>query len=84
VAVVVRLPSMLRDLAGEEIVVDEPVRDVAALRDAIARRFPALAVRLTDPIFNIAVNDVMLLHGVQQYPVEDGDVIEIIPTVAGG
>jgi molybdopterin converting factor small subunit len=82
--VVVRLPAMLHAKAGAEIVIDEPVHDIAAVRAVIERKFPALAEDLKDPIFNVAVNDVMLLHGVRQYPVKDGDIVEIIPTVAGG
>jgi molybdopterin converting factor small subunit len=35
-------------------------------------------------MLSVAVNDVMLRHGVRQYPVRDGDVIEIVPTIAGG
>lgn len=83
-AVTVRLPSMLHAQAAREVVIEEPVPDVAAVRDALLRRFPQLLPRLDDPMFNVAVNDVMLLHGVQQYPVKDGDVIEIVPTIAGG
>jgi molybdopterin converting factor small subunit len=26
----------------------------------------------------------MLLHGVGDHPVRDGDVVEIVPTIAGG
>jgi molybdopterin converting factor small subunit len=84
VAVVVRLPAMLQPQAGAEVTIDEPVYDIASVWEALARRFPALAGPLADPIFNVAVNDVMLLHGVKQYPVKDGDVVEIVPTVAGG
>jgi aldehyde:ferredoxin oxidoreductase len=83
-SVLVRLPAMLQAKAGAEVVIDEPVHDIAAVRAALERRFPTLAHDLSDPIFNVAVNDVMLLHGVQQYPVKDGDVVEIIPTIAGG
>lgn len=83
-AVVVRLPSMLRAEAGPEVVLDEPVYDIAAVLAAIERRYPALAAALADPLFNVAVNDVMLLHGVKQYPVKDGDIVEVIPTIAGG
>jgi molybdopterin converting factor small subunit len=75
---------MLQPKAGAEVTVDEPVGDVAALWAALARRCPALAADLNDPIFNIAVNDVMLLHGVRHHPLRDGDVVEIIPTIAGG
>lgn len=83
-AVVVRLPAMLQPQAGAEVVIDEPVYDIAAVWAALERRHPALVQALGDPIFNVAVNDVMLLHGVKQYPVKDGDIIEVIPTLAGG
>lgn len=83
-AVTVRLPSMLHDKAAPFIVIDEPVHDIGAVRAILERDYPVLAQALTDPIFNVAVNDVMLLHGVQQYPVKDGDTVEIVPTVAGG
>jgi molybdopterin converting factor small subunit len=82
--IVVRLPAMLHAKAAPEVVIDEPVHDIAAVRESLARRFPQLASELNDPIFNVAVNDVMLLHGVQQYPIKDGDVVEIVPTIAGG
>lgn len=83
-AVTVLLPSILHDKAPPEIVIDEPVHDIGAVRAVLERDHPELAQALTDPIFNVAVNDVMLLHGVQQYPVKDGDVVEIVPTIAGG
>jgi molybdopterin converting factor small subunit len=75
---------MLHALGAREIVIDEPVHDIGAVRAVLERDHPRLALMLTDPIFNVAVNDVMLLHGVQQYPVKDGDVVEIVPTIAGG
>ena len=83
-SVTVRFPSMLHATAGKELIVEEHVRDVESLLVALDRMVPGLAARLQDPIFNVAVNDVMLLHGVRQYPVTDGDVVEIIPTIAGG
>ena len=83
-AVTVRLPSMLHAEAAPEVLIDEPVHDIESVRAALERRFPALEKALADPLFNVAVNDVILLHGVRQYPVKDGDIVEIIPTVAGG
>jgi molybdopterin converting factor small subunit len=82
--VVVRLPAMLHARAGAEVAIDEPVYDIAAVWEVLERRFPELVRDLGDPMFNVAVNDVMLLHGVKQYPVKDGDVVEIVPTIAGG
>ncbi len=83
-SVTVRFPAMLHGKAGPEVVIDEHVRDVASLLMALDRKVPGLAGELQDPIYNIAVNDVMLLHGVRQYPVTDGDVVEVVPTIAGG
>ncbi len=75
---------MFHARTGPEVLIEEPVHDVAAVRTALERKFPEIAEDLSDPIFNVAVNDVLLLHGVRQYPVKDGDVIEIVPTIAGG
>lgn len=75
---------MLHSRTGAEQVVNGPVPDVAALWDVLRDRFPDAARDLDDPIFNVAVNDVMLLHGVRQWPLEDGDVVEIVPAIAGG
>ena len=83
-AVIVHLPAMLQATAGPAVVIEEPVYDIAAVWAVLARTHPALAAALADPMFNVAVNDVMLLHGVKQYPVKDGDRIEVIPTLAGG
>lgn len=84
-AIVVRLPAMFHDRMGAEVTLEGGgVSDVGGVRAALARRFPEIARDLEDPIFNIAVNDVMLLHGVRQHPVKDGDVVEFVPTIAGG
>jgi molybdopterin converting factor small subunit len=83
-AITVRFPAMLQPTAGREVVIDEPARDVAALLLALERKIPGISAQLADPIFNFAVNDDMLLHGVRHHPLNDGDVIEIVPTISGG
>ena len=75
---------MFHARVGAEVVISEPVHDVAGVHAVLERRFPEIARDLSDPIFNVAVNDVMLLYGARHYPVKDGDVVEIIPTIAGG
>jgi len=82
--VTVRFPAMLHAKAGREVVLEEPLGDVAAVVAALDRRFPGLAAELADPIFNVAVNDEMLLHGVRASPIKDGDIVEIVPTISGG
>ena len=66
------------------MMVSEPVANVGQLIKVLDRLVPGLAIELDDPLYNIAVNDEMLLHGVDQRAVADGDVVEIIPTMAGG
>ena len=83
-AVVVRFPAMLHALAGTEIVIDDPVADLAALFAALHRRIPGLSAELDDPIYNFAVNGELLLHGVAAHPLKDGDEVEIVPTISGG
>src|SRR5687767_10127692 len=75
---------MLHTKAGREVVIEEPVADVADLMAVLDRRIPGLGTDLSDPIFNIAVNDEMLLHGVDARSLADGDVVEFVPTIAGG
>ncbi len=82
--IAVHFPSMLHGLAGHELTVDEPVADLGALLDALEQKVPGLARDLADPIYNFAVNDEMLLHGVREHPLNDGDVVEVVPTISGG
>ena len=75
---------MLQARAGHELTIDGPLRDLGALVDALDRVIPGLARELADPIYNFAVNDEMLLHGVRSHALADGDVVEIVPTISGG
>ena len=75
---------MLHARAGRELTVDEPLADLGRLLDLLDRRVPGLGRDLADPIYNFAVNDEMLLHGVRAHPLKDGDVVEIVPTISGG
>ncbi len=82
--ITVHFPAMLHSIAGRELRVDEPVATVGELFAAVERLVPGLGERLDDPVYNVAINDDMLLHGVQAHPLHDGDIVEIIPTIAGG
>jgi molybdopterin converting factor small subunit len=82
--ITVRFPAMLHPRAGRELTLDEPLGDLGELVDALDRRIPGLAKDLADPIYNFAVNDEMLLHGVHQHRLKNGDVVEIVPTISGG
>ncbi|MFM8532191.1 MAG: MoaD/ThiS family protein [Acidimicrobiia bacterium] len=58
--------------------------NVGELIQALDRLRPGLARELDDPIYNIALNDEILLHGVDAHAVADGDIIEVVPSIAGG
>jgi molybdopterin converting factor small subunit len=82
--VTVNFPAALQPLSGTTLVVRESVSTVGQLVAALDRLVPGLAQELDDPLYNIAVNDELLLHNVDARPVKDGDVIEIVPSMAGG
>ena len=83
--IVVRLPAMLRGHDGaEELRISEGVANVGQLVAALTRLRPDLRDQLLDSLYNFAVNDALVLHGADDYPLQPGDVVEIIPTIAGG
>ena len=84
--ITVHLPAMLRPHAGgaHTLTITAPVHTMAELVAALSRTAPALVTQLDDSVFNFAVNDEMLLHGVQTHPLRDGDRVEIVPAISGG
>ena len=78
------LPSTLRIGGSDRIQLDEPVASVAELVDAVDRRIPGFREQLDDAVFNFAVNDEMLLYRARERALQDGDVVEVIPTISGG
>jgi hypothetical protein len=83
-SVTVNFPASLSHLAG-------PVGDRARIgveyrpADPGARSTRAAAwhKELDDPLYNIAINEEILLHSVDSRPVKDGDIVEVIPTSRG-
>ena len=82
--VTVLLPASLRVSGGHRLEIEEPVATVAELVDALERRIPGLREQLDDSVFNFAVNDEMLLFRARERTLQDGDVVEVIPTISGG
>lgn len=83
-AIIVNFPAALHPLAGPSVIVRESAATVGQLIQALDRLVPGMAQQLDDPLYNIAINDEILLHGVDARAVRDGDVVEIIPSMAGG
>ena len=80
----VLLPSTLRVNDSDHLEVHEHVRTIAELVEALDKRIPGLREQLDDSVFNFAVNDEMLLIHARERALNDGDVVEVIPTISGG
>jgi molybdopterin converting factor small subunit len=79
--ITVRLPAML---GGDTLSITEPVHTLEQLVSALGRTRPEVSAKLHDTFFNLAVNDEMLLQDVNQHPIRDGAVVEIVPAISGG
>jgi sulfur-carrier protein len=90
-AIEVRVPTVLRRHTAGEKKVQAAGDDLRALIADLDERFPGLGERLVDDrgqlhrFINVYVNDedVRFLGGIQT-PLEDGDVVSVLPAVAGG
>ena len=82
--ILVKLPSTLRDISGDTLVVKERVATIAELVDVIDQAVPGFRDQLDDSVFNFAVNDEMLLYRARDRALSDGDIVEVIPTISGG
>lgn len=82
--ITVRLPSALRSGPSDTLTVSERVSSIEELVDVLELRIPGLRVQLDDSVFNFAVNDELLLHHVAEHSLNDGDIVEIVPTISGG
>jgi len=87
----IRVPAMLRPTVGGERTVAAEGPTLRELIHNVDRRHPGFAGQLLEtgggqrPLVNIYLNDddVRYLKGLDT-PVEEGDVISILPAVAGG
>ncbi|HEU4692110.1 MAG TPA: MoaD/ThiS family protein [Vicinamibacterales bacterium] len=82
--IAVILPSTLRVNDSNRLEVHDAVKTVADLVEAIDRRIPGFREQLDDSVFNFAVNDEMLLYQARERALQDGDVVEVVPTISGG
>ena len=87
----VRIPTSLRSLTGGSAVVEVPSGNVEALLGDLVSRYPELGERLLGDdgrprrfvnIF-VAEDDIRFLDGVDT-TVGEGQVVTILPAVAGG
>lgn len=90
-AVTVRIPSVLRNLTGGKESIDVAATTVDQALAALDAAHPGIKGRLCDDagklrrfvnVF-VADEDIRFLEG-QSTPVKDGDLIDIVPAIAGG
>lgn len=90
-AVNVRIPSVLRNLTAGKETIGVEAKTVDEAINAIEAAHPGIKGRLCDDagklrrfvnVF-VADEDIRFLEG-QKTPVKDGDLIDIVPAVAGG
>jgi hypothetical protein len=75
---------MLHTKAGREVVIEEPVAPLSPTSWPYSIAESGPGTDLSDPVFNIAVNDEMLRHCVHGLSLLDADVAEFVPTIAAG
>jgi len=89
-AVEVRIPTILRTFTGGEKAVQGDGNTLAAVLDDIEARHPGLKDRLVESgglrrFVNVYVNDEdVRFTGGLSAPTSDGDVVVVLPAVAGG
>jgi molybdopterin synthase sulfur carrier subunit len=89
-AVKVEIPSPLREHTGGQTEVSVTGNTVQAALDDLVRQFPSIGAKLFDngklrPYINVFVNDEDIRYlDDMQTAVPDGQVVAVIPAVAGG
>jgi molybdopterin converting factor small subunit len=82
--ITVRLPSALRRHDCDTLTIESQVGTIAELITVLDDAIPGFAQQMDDALFNFAVNDELILHGARERGLKDGDVVELVPTIAGG
>jgi sulfur-carrier protein len=89
-AVEVRIPTILRTFTGGEKAVQGAGATLAAVIDDVDARHPGLKARIVEAdslrrFVNVYVNDEdVRFTGGLSAPTADGDVVVVLPAVAGG
>jgi sulfur-carrier protein len=89
-AIEVRIPTILRTYTGGQKTVTSSGATLAELVDRLEASYPGIREKLIEDgdlrrFVNVYVNDEdVRFTGSLQTPVEDGDVVVVLPAVAGG
>ena len=83
-ALEVIMPTDIPGAPEHRLIIDEPVANVAELRQAILRKIPEARSVLEDRTLGFSVNGQPLLVGEKSTPVGEDDQIVLVPVMAGG
>ncbi|MBM3242351.1 MoaD/ThiS family protein [Candidatus Poribacteria bacterium] len=90
-AVIVRIPMVLRKLTKSQAEVEALGSDILTLFDDLEAKYPGIKERICDGegkirrFVNLFINDEDIRFlGNEAAKLKDGDVISIVPAVAGG
>jgi aldehyde:ferredoxin oxidoreductase len=71
-------------VANRRIVIDNPVKNIAELRDRVKTMLPQASRYIDDLSLGVSVNDEVHLSGENDIPLKSGDEILFVPQIAGG
>jgi molybdopterin synthase sulfur carrier subunit len=89
-AITVRIPTPLQRLTDGKADVESNAKNITELIDALEKEYPGMKERLSDGgkvrrFINIYVNDEDIrFANKENTALKDGDVISIVPAIAGG
>jgi len=90
-SVTVRIPTVLRKLTQSKAEVEAAGPDISSLMDDLEAKYPGLKQRICDDegkirrFVNVFINDEDIRFlGSEAAKLKDGDIISIVPAVAGG
>lgn len=66
------------------VIIDQPVANVAELREALRNRLPHAVSQLEDSSLNLVVNGNVVLANEQAFPIKSGDEVTLVAMLAGG
>ncbi len=80
-SVKVNLPANTPGVPEGAVIIDQPVANIAELRDALNHRLPEA---LDDSGLNILINDQVALANESSVPIQNGDEVTLLAFMAGG